>query len=85
MLVILCHSPPNLMLWILKTFDYNCFDMRSILKMALERKMWDLVEWILENIDAKMFDIKNEYSITVLISKYLQSNFSIKYLIPLTL
>ena len=46
------------MLWMLRTFDHNRFDMHSILEMALKRKMWNLVEWIWVNIDAKMFDIK---------------------------
>jgi hypothetical protein len=53
----------------IKTFDYNCFDMRSILEMALKRKLWDLVEWILANIDAKMFDIK-----LVILTKEMLSN-----------
>ena len=51
-------SDSDLMLWMLRTFDHNRFDMRSILEMALKRKMWNLVEWIWVNIDAKMFDIK---------------------------
>ena len=52
------HYYADLMLWMLKTFGYNRFDMLSILEMALKRKMWNLVELILVNIDMKMFDIK---------------------------
>jgi hypothetical protein len=46
------------MLWMLKTFDYNRFDMHFILKMAFEYNCCDLVEWIMINIDARMFDIE---------------------------
>jgi hypothetical protein len=46
------------MLWMLKTFDYNRFDMNFILEMAFEYKCCELVKWILVNVDASMFDIE---------------------------
>jgi hypothetical protein len=54
--------------------------------MALKRKLWDLVEWILANIDAKMFDIKlviqsvTEYSkdtkLSWMLENFLQTQFN---------
>jgi hypothetical protein len=55
------HYYADLMLWMLKTFGYNRFDMLSILEMALKRKMCMIcLDWNISVPNISVIDLTKE-------------------------